>query len=628
MLLRHLDLIKDYGINPNLLFSKKSDEVLAQQGDFLIRKSNSYSDMYVIDVNAFDKIYSRVVPSLEKLNEYLRSEKFERENDKKIIKLENFKIPNADQASRLQQLVFSKAHIVHNVAPSIINQPILGNYLRVVNDIEIKYAVEKMYDSQCPSVFLHRIEELPNTEVTFTVGNDNTSFSACYDIFCLQENNRVVQLKFKTFLNNPKEMHPILYQKLTEFITPKAEVKRELLEQFLPITQCAFAYLHENKQLYPEDFYLTVAKNKIISIQTPPPEVFSGNEKFSNTPSGSTSALIYRIFNNPKSNASEQNWTVITGHGDEDENEDILSGLYVRKNARSTTEKLIECKVSDLVNLIEQLGYKAGSHINILLYVCNGGFSSENRESFAKHLARCLAEKGISSTIVASKTPIRRFSGDYFEDEKRNECLRFRVQGNPGENIVVVTGTPSSSSNSVKDTIILEETGKYPNGLYITPMGIVPGKMRYEENITMVDNVSNSKPVSTASFAKFFATKSDQANCINLTSLSTSDLKTMCYLAANKNDEGELIVIFNELIARALRLIKNTDEPKFFDPNNFQFGGPGGNDVMNVLYSEPFFSRFFKGEHQRYLKIFQDKVAEHRNNLTSDPTHPSKKFKK
>lgn len=59
-------------------------------------------------------------------------------------------------------------------------------------------------------------------------------------------------------------------------------------------------------------------------------------------------------------------------------------------------------------------------HLNILLSICYGAAESApgRQDSFAEKLARAFAEKGISTNIMASNEPVKRFGGDAIRQNK------------------------------------------------------------------------------------------------------------------------------------------------------------------------------------------------------------------
>jgi hypothetical protein len=105
---------------------------------------------------------------------------------------------------------------------------------------------------------------------------------------------------------------------------------------------------------------------------------------------------------------------ILTGHGSQDGG--AISGNYVTKeelDAMAAFNTQTERGPADIVSSAMDGGLKSGNHINILLSICYGAADTQKTgNSFAHKLAREFAKQGISTTIIASDTPVLRFGSE------------------------------------------------------------------------------------------------------------------------------------------------------------------------------------------------------------------------
>lgn len=98
---------------------------------------------------------------------------------------------------------------------------------------------------------------------------------------------------------------------------------------------------------------------------------------------------------------------VITGHGLQDG--ETITGTYIEGGIKINSPD-IERKPEDIVGSVLEAGLQPGTTITILLCVCYGASDTKNTgNSFAHKLAREFAKHGISTTIIASEQPVKRF---------------------------------------------------------------------------------------------------------------------------------------------------------------------------------------------------------------------------
>lgn len=105
----------------------------------------------------------------------------------------------------------------------------------------------------------------------------------------------------------------------------------------------------------------------------------------------------------------DNDWLVITGHGQEGAL--VTTGSYLRAD-RETGEVVeldVDRSAQDFVNAAMQSGLKKGDHINVALYVCYGARKGKNDElSFAQQVATEFLKRGVTSTVVASLSSVGR----------------------------------------------------------------------------------------------------------------------------------------------------------------------------------------------------------------------------
>lgn len=99
---------------------------------------------------------------------------------------------------------------------------------------------------------------------------------------------------------------------------------------------------------------------------------------------------------------------VLTGHGSSGGKN--IGGNYIT-NDKDTSGKTINRSPEEIVSNAMATGLKEGDSINILLAICYGADPSRAgaHDSFAEKLAKAFAEKGISTNIMASTEPVKRF---------------------------------------------------------------------------------------------------------------------------------------------------------------------------------------------------------------------------
>ncbi len=206
------------------------------------------------------------------------------------------------------------------------------------------------------------------------------------------------------------------------------------------LTHSELIHLHRNLELRPEE--IIKARHMlhhngalIISAQTPEKEIKEGEQ------AGKTGLEMKKILSHA---TLEYPWIIITGHGNVGEE---VQGAYTLFTQEKKMD--IEIKPEQYAEILLQGGLERGGRANIILNVCYGGARQEKdgntipHTSFAEKLAFALLAKGITSFIVASKTKIERFTGQYLENEKEGERMLFRVEGGP-PNIRTVTGDPKN----------------------------------------------------------------------------------------------------------------------------------------------------------------------------------------
>jgi hypothetical protein len=157
---------------------------------------------------------------------------------------------------------------------------------------------------------------------------------------------------------------------------------------------------------------------------------------------------------------------VITGHGSP--HSEGINGNYVNLDEQRGIERefnqQIERGPGELVHSIMEAGLKKGDHITLLLCICYAGVDVQGtNNSFAHRLAREFAAQGISSTIIASDKPVKRFGYRAIEDD----ALTFddRIGMAPADVCVFTTkvdepdANPDSSLYKPNERIVLSRTG-------------------------------------------------------------------------------------------------------------------------------------------------------------------------
>ncbi|KTD64975.1 hypothetical protein [Legionella shakespearei] len=121
-----------------------------------------------------------------------------------------------------------------------------------------------------------------------------------------------------------------------------------------------------------------------------------------------------------KGRVSDNTMLVITGHGSP--HSEGIEGSYVNlddlKGVETAFNQQIERGPGELVSSILEAGLQKGNHIILLLCICYAAVDAQGTDnSFAHRLAREFAAQGISSTIIASDKPVKRFGYEAIEDE-------------------------------------------------------------------------------------------------------------------------------------------------------------------------------------------------------------------
>ncbi|MDI9819399.1 MULTISPECIES: hypothetical protein [unclassified Legionella] len=149
---------------------------------------------------------------------------------------------------------------------------------------------------------------------------------------------------------------------------------------------------------------------------------------------------------------------VITGHGSPNGN--TISGNYVDAFDDSSEHKpnhQIRREPAEIVSSSMEAGLKAGEHITILLSICYGALGTTGADnSFAHKLAREFAKHGVSTSIIASDKPVRRFGYQAIKEgqlhfnsttgmDKKDVCLFFTKVNEPGNNPDIETFKPDET---------------------------------------------------------------------------------------------------------------------------------------------------------------------------------------
>lgn len=167
-----------------------------------------------------------------------------------------------------------------------------------------------------------------------------------------------------------------------------------------------------------------------------------------------------------KGHVSDNGIMIITGHGSPDS--EGIKGNYINlddlRRVETEFNHQIERGPDELVSSIMDAGLKKGEHLILLLCICYAAMDVQNLcSSFAHKLAREFAIQGISTTIVASDKPVRRFGCEAIED---NALTFDEVIGiAPADVCVFTTKVQEPDSNPVisiykpNERIVLSQTG-------------------------------------------------------------------------------------------------------------------------------------------------------------------------
>ena len=124
-----------------------------------------------------------------------------------------------------------------------------------------------------------------------------------------------------------------------------------------------------------------------------------------------------------KNHIDDQGLLVITGHGRPGGS--AIEGNYIDVTENNRFQQQIKRDPYNIVSSSMEAGLKSGASITILLIICYGAQDPDgNQMSFAHKLAREFAKKGISTTIVASNSPVLRFG----VNAAQNNTLEFNAQ--------------------------------------------------------------------------------------------------------------------------------------------------------------------------------------------------------
>lgn len=327
---------------------------------------------------------------------------------------------------------------------------------------DVNKMIAKMQLDQAPAVIIYR------SSITKKVWCDRSQYAVTY----VRETGELASFSFAT---GEKTIYGIKNQVMTLLMQQSLKPKQSVFDALSVVEprvtkSCGLIHLHRNKKIRPEEMLFIVeplahsASVLILSTQTPTEKAKKGVASVAN---GGTGCEIERILS--KAKTFPEKWIIVTGHGDQ--GAQALSGIYMSdlyQPGIAAEELDIICDAKEYAQLFLDSGLKSGDAVNILLYVCySGAHKGDEKNSFATQLAECLAQQGIASYIVASKTAVARFDGQYRDvlHEVRGECLSYRVDGGP-ENIVVVTGKPGHPM------VIEEKYHQYPDGFYITSDGL------------------------------------------------------------------------------------------------------------------------------------------------------------
>jgi len=272
------------------------------------------------------------------------------------------------------------------------------------------------------------------------------------------DNLKIKHIRFCTYEINPKKLNE-KFEKLAEKYFQDVNVIKTALDLAKSETivekkreNSVFISIHQDRKLRPEEISkvqsILVPKPEdkshgalIISMQTPTKDILSKGVS-----AGKTGLELEKIL---KDSHLDRTWIIITGHGEVAG--DVVSGDYTP--LFPVNIKLdVEMSPVDYVRLLVQGGLKSGDDVNIILNICYSGARQEqmsktgklrpiNGSSFAEKFAIELARRKIASYIVASKSTVIRFGGEYFPaaGEEKDQTMIYRVKGGPADICVVRT---------------------------------------------------------------------------------------------------------------------------------------------------------------------------------------------
>lgn len=138
---------------------------------------------------------------------------------------------------------------------------------------------------------------------------------------------------------------------------------------------------------------------------------------------------------------------VITGHGSP--GGDDIQGDYIDQTGYKSTRYR---QPEDIVTSAMSSGLKSGDTVNILLSICFGAAKPSDGSSYAEKLAKAFAEQGISTNIIASDKPVKRFGSNAILE---NGTLTFNDSaGIAAKDTHIFTTNVSEPTNNPTTTII------------------------------------------------------------------------------------------------------------------------------------------------------------------------------
>lgn len=190
-----------------------------------------------------------------------------------------------------------------------------------------------------------------------------------------------------------------------------------------------------------------------------------------------------------KNNINPDSWVIITGHGQEGGGFDAIiaeTDKFVIDTQFLFDETLpVEYKhypVSRYVEMLtEQGNLVKGDHINLMLFVCHAAMENEkkSKKSFAEELGRALAEKGVTSCIIANESQFLRLKNPHVSEIK--------IQNKNGDKHFSLPEPPFVFMTNQKG-----ETVKYQ----------APGDVTISRDGVRQENVSNIRKKYNESFMK------------------------------------------------------------------------------------------------------------------------------